>query len=123
MIKLFDFIGLTFYCGLIFWLSHQPALPVPMLFSHQDKLHHATAYFIMAMLTWRALRHFLRQPIWIISLSIIFCSAYGLTDEWHQSFIDGRHADIKDWVADTFGASLALLILYKFSLRAKKLTN
>ena len=114
MIKFFDFIGLVSYCGLIYWLSDQPALPVPMLFPHQDKLHHAIAYSIMAILAWRNLRHIIKAPYLLIFLSVFFCSFYGLTDEWHQSFIKGRQADIFDWLADTVGALLTILVLQTF---------
>jgi len=94
-----------------------------MLFSHQDKLHHATAYFIMAILAWRNIQHFTRHSSLIIIISIIFCSLYGLTDEWHQSFIQGRQADVNDWIADTLGASLAMLILYKLFMGKKSRLN
>jgi VanZ family protein len=33
--------------------------------------------------------------------------AYGVTDEWHQSFVPGRSADAIDLVADAVGAGLA----------------
>lgn len=114
MIKFFDFIGLIAYCGLIYWLSDQPSLPVPMLFPHQDKLHHAIAYSIMAVLAWRNLKPIIKRPYLLILMSVFFCSFYGLSDEWHQSFIKGRQADIVDWLADTVGALLATLVLYGF---------
>jgi VanZ family protein len=126
MIKLFDFIALITYCGLIYWLSDQPTLPMPMLFLHQDKLHHAIAYFIMAVLAWRNLKHIIKRPYLLILLSVFFCSLYGLTDEWHQSFIKGRQADIADWLADTVGALLATLVLHGFFvlyLKNKGATN
>ena len=34
--------------------------------------------------------------------------AYGVTDEWHQSFVPGRDADLWDVVADALGATLAI---------------
>ena len=34
-------------------------------------------------------------------------SFYGATDEWHQSFVPGRDADVRDLVADAVGAALA----------------
>ncbi len=114
MIKLLDFIALITYCGLIYWLSDQPALPVPMLFPHQDKLHHAIAYFIMAILAWRNFQHITQRSYGLILFSVFFCSFYGFTDEWHQSFVKGRQADIFDWLADTVGALLAILMLYSF---------
>jgi len=102
------------YCGLIFLLSHQPSLPAPMLFLHQDKLIHATAYAVMAFLAWRVFFN-TNQPRFMVALiSIIFCSLYGVSDEFHQSFIDGRDADVWDWLADTIGASLMVYMLHRF---------
>ncbi len=104
---------LLLYCGGIFYLSHQPSLPVPALFPHQDKLFHAIAY---ALMSWVALAAFgyLSEPKKIIAISAwLFCALYGVTDEWHQSFVDGRFADVLDWLADCFGAGLAIYIAIK----------
>jgi VanZ family protein len=34
-------------------------------------------------------------------------TAYGATDEWHQSFVPGRQADAADVLADALGALAA----------------
>ena len=36
---------------------------------------------------------------------------YGISDEFHQSFVPGRTPDVLDWLADTSGALLAALLL------------
>ncbi len=113
MTKILDFTSLFLYCLFIFWLSDHPTLPVPDLFPVQDKVLHAGAYFIMGVLAWRSFKHLLNRPIILALLSITFCSLYGLSDEWHQSFVEGRCSDIIDWLADTGGASLAVFLLYK----------
>ena len=108
-----DGVLLTGYCALIFFLSHQPALPVPMLFPHQDKLHHFTAYAVMGLLAFRAVRHQFRGTnLWVVS--ILFCSLYGVSDEYHQSFVAGRMAEVADWIADTAGAVFSIAVLYRF---------
>jgi VanZ family protein len=48
-------------------------------------------------------------------LSIAFCSLYGLSDEWHQSFVVGRESDFADWVADTSGAALAIFFRLNYA--------
>jgi VanZ family protein len=113
MIKILDLSLFFLYCLFIYWLSDQSSLPVPMLFAYQDKIHHAVAYFIMGLLAWRSFKHFVHSPILLPLLSIIFCSVYGVSDEWHQSFVEGRSSDIADWVADTIGASLAIFFMQK----------
>ena len=37
----------------------------------------------------------------------VIATVYGVTDEWHQSFINGRTADPLDLVADGLGAIIA----------------
>ncbi len=113
MVKMLDFTLLLLYCLFIYWLSDQSTLPVPKLFSAQDKILHAGAYFIMGALAWRSFRHLLKGPIILALISITFCSLYGLSDEWHQSFVEGRFSDMADWLADTGGASLAVVLLYR----------
>ncbi|MEI8208047.1 MAG: VanZ family protein [Methylococcales bacterium] len=120
MIKALDFLILGLYFLFIFFLSDQSSLPAPIWFEYQDKLYHAGAYFIMALLIWRAIRHYFRTPIIVVFASIIFCSLYGLSDEWHQTFVVGRSPDILDWVADTVGATLAMLFLTFLSRITKK---
>ncbi len=39
---------------------------------------------------------------------MLFCLFYGMTDEWHQSFVPGRDADWMDLGADTMGAIIAM---------------
>lgn len=41
-------------------------------------------------------------------LAIILASAYGASDEWHQSFVPSRSAEVGDWMADTLGAAVTV---------------
>jgi len=111
MIKILDFSGLVLYCLFIYWLSDQPSLPTPMWFIHQDKIYHAGAYFIMGLLAWRSFKHLTDSPIILALISITFCCLFGVSDEWHQSFVEGRSSDIADWIADSSGAGLAILLM------------
>ncbi len=46
--------------------------------------------------------------------AIIITSAYAVTDELHQLFVEGRSCEIRDWAIDTAGAligSIGFLIL------------
>jgi len=106
-----DALLLTGYCGLIFWLSSQPRLPGPDLFPQQDKLIHAMAYALMALLAWQAGRHWLKTRSSMTLVTTIFCIVYGLSDEWHQSFVAGRDASPWDWLADTTGSLFMALWL------------
>ncbi len=120
MTKTQDFLMLAIYFLFIYWLSDQSSIPAPIWFEGQDKLYHAGAYFIMALLAWRVVRHLFDKPIIVCFMSVGFCSLYGFSDEWHQSFVWGRESDIADWVADTTGATLAMLLWYQWIMRTEK---
>ena len=105
-----DYLLLFTYCGLIFFLSHQSSVPVPAWFPHIDKFIHASAYALMGLLVWRCVQHTSFADNQRILFSICFCSVYGMSDEWHQSFVVGRDSDVLDWLADTTGACLAVFI-------------
>ncbi len=120
MNKLINVTFLLTYCSLIFWLSSRSSLPTPMFFEHQDKIHHLGAYFIMGILTWRLFSEYYSKPNLIILFSLSYCSFYGISDEWHQSWVPGREADVLDWIADTVGASIALIMLYQINMRKNK---
>ena len=122
-IKALDITLLILYCTFIYRLSDQSSLPTPMLFPHQDKLFHAGAYFVLAVFTLRAFRHILLTlPVLIIS-SLVFSSLYGMSDEWHQSFVPGRMSDIADWAADTVGAVLFLGLYVWYRQRSFRLNG
>lgn len=105
--QLVDAAALVAWCAVIYLLSDQPALPMPQLFPHQDKLHHFIAYAVMGALAFRAMRHRLHgNALWLAG--VIFCSLYGVSDEYHQSFVPGRMSEVADWLADTLGAAVAV---------------
>jgi len=108
-----DNLLLLAYCLLIFILSAQSALlATPLDFPHKDKLIHATAYAIMGWFAWYAFAHHVKVRFSLAIISIVFVSLYGVSDEFHQSFVVGRDADVLDWLADTVGGSCMILTLY-----------
>ncbi|MDQ6995041.1 MAG: VanZ family protein [Mariprofundaceae bacterium] len=105
-------------CGCIFFLSSQSTLiDTPLDFANKDKVMHASAYAILALFAWRFFRHHLQAAHYLGIISVLFASIYGISDEFHQSFVVGRDADVWDWVADTTGASVMVWVLYQWRLR------
>jgi len=108
-----DTFFLLAYCALIFFLSSQSKLiDTPLDFPNKDKLIHATAYAIMGYAAWSAFRHHIEKYVLLALVSVLFASMYGVSDEFHQSFVVGRDADVWDWLADTVGASFMVAVLY-----------
>ena len=98
--------------GIIFFLSQQPGttfkLPMPL---GADKLAHAALYAILAATAIFALlpaRPQKKIPAGL--LVVLFCLLYGISDEFHQSFVPGREPSGGDILADTAGAAVAVAV-------------
>ena len=101
---------------LIFLLSHQPGDDLPPFFPFFDKIAHFSIYGLLAATVIGACRPEVRQrrPGAVVLAAVLCCLAYGISDEFHQSFIPGRSPSAADVVADTLGAlsvALAWLLL------------
>lgn len=92
--------------AVIFYLSHQPDIPLPQTVSFQDKILHLIAYGVLAATVLWAIRPTC-SPAAGLGV-IVFCLLYGISDEFHQSFIPGRSPSIYDVFADVFGAFLVV---------------
>lgn len=101
-----DWIWPLTVAGVIVWASNHGKVATPE-FTHWitnfDKVAHFSIYGLLATLIVR-----LGEGRWAPWVTILIVSFFGVTDEWHQSFVPGRSCDVADWVADTLGASLAV---------------
>lgn len=91
--------------GLIFLASSRSHVVSPGLTRVDDKAAHFFVYGLLGTLVCR-LGCGWRSAWW----SLVVVSLYGASDEWHQSFVPGRFADVRDWVADTIGAAIAIAL-------------
>ena len=94
------------YCGGIFYLSSLNAVPATFA-SVPDKVGHVILYgrpgFLVALYFKR--NHEL-ETILIWGLTAAFSFVYGISDEFHQYFVEGRCAEIGDVIADLIGGLL-----------------
>jgi VanZ family protein len=93
--------------GVIFFLSAQPDLP--QTDTHwADLILSATAHVflfgVLAVLWARVLGGRRRGLLLALALTML----YALFDEFHQTFVPGRHADPWDLLVDGLGTTLAL---------------
>lgn len=104
------------YCTALFWLSStaNPIHPEPA-FPGEDKLIHAGLYAGLAFVVSMGLRRRGRPvtPAVQFWAPILFAALYGVSDEWHQSFVPGRTPDVWDATADAVGAILAQVVLWR----------
>ena len=111
--------------ALIFFLSAQPndgedrALWELVL----RKVGHVTEYLVLTLATWRAVRGL--RPSWGIASQLIAAVLVGLlyavSDEIHQTFVEGRHGTPVDVLIDAIGMTLAaLLVLRRYADRRRR---
>lgn len=101
-----------FWMALIFYLSAQPSLGVPGLFSGQDKVLHALVYGVLGFFIGRGLSPWRGGLSWgQVGLVTLLVALYGLSDEFHQSFVPGRSPSVADVIADTLGGFVAAWFL------------
>ena len=98
--------------GAIFFLSDQPSLNSGLgaIDLIGRKLIHFAEYALLCFLWWRALVT-VTSPGRAALLAFLLASVYAATDEYHQSFVDGRHGTPLDWAIDSAGAATAALKL------------
>jgi len=79
-----------------------------------DKILHFGGYAFLGALVFRAFKASLSnyKIMTMMIISIIISSLYGLTDEFHQSFVVFRSADILDFAADVCGSIFGVVIYY-----------
>ena len=101
----------------IFALSSLPNDMLPY-FGRYDVLvkkgAHATGYAMLAVAYYFALPSRL-SPIYRGLLSFLMALLFAMSDEFHQSFVRGRHSTLRDVGIDSFGAALALLAAMIYS--------
>jgi VanZ family protein len=87
------------------------SVPVPNVGAPggSDKVVHVLLYAVLAFLVARALPPTGRTRERLL-LVLVGVSLFGYVDEWHQQFIPGRAQDHMDWIADTVGGILGLLV-------------
>jgi len=96
------------WCGVVWYLSDRPdprgTVGIPL--ELPDWLLHGSEYAAGGFLARHALR-----PLVVSRLPVpfLFCCAWALLDEWHQSFVPGRDAAFGDVVADAVGAALGVV--------------
>lgn len=98
------------YAALIFYLSSRTGHQLPRWwFMRYDKVLHACEYAGLAFLVTNALG---LGRWW---LAILLSLAFGVADEFHQTFVPGRSGnDVGDMTADLVGGGLGAAAFYGY---------
>lgn len=106
------------WMAVIFALSSQSQFPTPAGMSDDARsvIGHLCVYGVLSVLLWMAL-----PRGWPASrrIAVAFAGAmlFGVTDEWHQSFVPNRESTPSDLVVDAIGATVALVAV-QFATRS-----
>src|SRR6266542_2711059 len=87
------------------------------------KLAHVTEYAALTLCWWRALRGLgvSRENRVAIALAIGIALAYSASDEFHQTFVRGRHGTPVDVLIDSIGMTIAAAIASRAYARRRSL--
>ncbi len=90
--------------ALIFFLSSLSEPPLPP--GVTDHAGHSLGYAILGVLVFRAFAGASWQGVTLFraAATVAFSTLYGMSDEWHQSFVPGRTPAWDDVAADLRGA-------------------
>jgi VanZ family protein len=110
---------------LIFGASSLPASRIPYLGELDvlvKKIGHAFGYALLALAYYIALpsrlsRGYRALVAWFMAI------LFALSDEYHQSFIEGRTSSIRDVAIDSLGAGIALVIGVAYSSNSKSTSS
>ena len=102
--------------GLIFFFSAQPDLNsgLGVWDTIGRKLIHAATYGTLWFLWWRATGY--RNPLAAAVITLV----YAASDEWHQTFTEGRHGTPVDVVIDASGVLIAYGLATRGSRAARR---
>ena len=82
------------------------------------KATHFSEYFVLTGLWWWALSTRVgaqRALLPALAISV----AYAISDEWHQTFVDGRVGTWRDVLIDSAGALTAAFLIYRARIRER----
>ena len=114
-----------FYAGLIFFLSSLPSSAIPNLgISFGDLIIHFIEYAAFGYFIALAVMQQAGKITWKNVLIVFFIgSLYGASDEYHQSFVQGRFSEVGDFLADSAGVALGLILFVIRTKRFRKIIN
>ena len=102
----------------IFAFSSIPSMEMPR-FGLMDFLikkgGHALGYGLLALTYLRGLKGERREVVpRRLFVAWLLATLYSATDEFHQSFVPGRHPAVTDVMIDSIGAALGLILARRY---------
>lgn len=107
-------VPLAAWCFVIFVLSSVPGNKYPQVqWEHADKLVHICIYFWVGVFGWI---FFKSRGAGVFS-AFAFGVLYGLSDEIHQLWVPRRTFSMTDWIADSVGVVVGIILIFTLHRR------
>jgi VanZ family protein len=93
-------------------------------FEFSDKIKHFIAYFVLGITccVWIPRKSWLAKPIFWSVIVVVLCTVFGISDEYHQSFVPGRSGnDLGDLTANFIGGLVSVFLYLFFMLKRQRL--
>ncbi len=113
--------GLAVFYLLIIIGSSIPGNKIPEAFAlTPDKLIHGAEYFVLGLVIhhWLTREFQFNKKGNLFLIALLIGSTFGAIDENYQRLTPGRTPDVWDWVLDTVGVLLAIVVSH-VALRKK----
>ena len=111
--------------GLIFIFSSLPSDKIPYYGGIDILLKkggHALGYGLLGLSYYYALPRSLSKLYrWFLAMTMTVL--FALSDEYHQSFVEGRNSSLGDVAIDSIGAAIALLLGVGYSSNSRSKSN
>jgi VanZ family protein len=98
----------------MFALSSIPSLHIPFAHSYDfvlRKVAHIGEYAVLTAVLWWALQRYTGSRVWAWLLAALAAVLYGVSDEWHQSWIAGRSGSLRDVGIDALGIAVSYALV------------
>jgi VanZ family protein len=96
------------YAGIILYLSSLSASKIQSIKIIPDYILHFAEYGIFMWLIMRFVKNTYRIGIWSCLLGFTIVAIFAVIDEIYQLYVPGRMSSVRDVVADTVGALVAM---------------
>ena len=89
-----------------------------LLNSPLRKVMHASVYFVLAFFLIIGISMLFSKKRYFLSflITVLLCFSFAFTDEYHQTFVEGRTGQFMDVIIDTSGAFLGALFFGTYYL-------
>ena len=118
-LRMLRWCAVVLWAGVIFTLSSIPSLQSPFVLR---KLAHMGVYAVLTVLLFLALRKHTKNTPQALWLAALLAAIYAWSDEWHQTFVTGRHGSFRDVGIDMLGIVVSLVVVHltRFKLLVQK---